>query len=723
MNINRIILIICLIALLLPVRSYSQSEPQRLAFGINFGLTKYWGEFTDNQFWMGGDLFLRYNILSELSVQATFGLAQARYKTDASTLLKYPDYFGADAKIGDLYPNTVSTKISDYNSIRINTYELYLTYNFFTSQSFVPYIFAGAGFTDWEPRSGKTGAEGPLPNNSMSEYKKQGLMIPAGIGFEAYLTDDLVLNGRGTFRYTGTDYLDDYSEKGSQNDAFVTFGLGLSYYILGDADYDKDGLTNAQEKALGTDQRNPDTDGDGLNDGEEVNIHKSNPLKPDTDGDGLTDYAEVVKYKTSPINPDSDGDFLTDGEEVARKTDPLNSDSDSDKLTDGDEVKNYSTDPLNEDTDGDGLNDGEEVLKYNTNPKAVDTDADGLKDGEEVLKFKTNPTQADTDADGLKDGLELLQYKTDALKPDTDGDGLADGEEANTFGSDPLKVDTDDDGIADGEEVRKYKTNPVNADSDNDALKDGIEIIQYKTDPMNPDSDRDGLKDGDEIQKHKTDPLSTDTDMDMLSDGDEALKYRTNPLSSDTDSDGLSDFDEIFKMKTDPLNPDTDGDTIIDGKDDCPLVPGEASLVAGKNGCPPPPKVGTKTDFPDILFVVNTDKFNFDISATALSLAKMLEYVKQCDGLQVVIEGHASEEGNAKRNQQLSEMRAKKVREWLLEQGVNPAKISSTVGFGSSQPKIKEPAGKALKAISKDELEKIRKQNRRITVKVVKTCD
>lgn len=720
---KKYIIILSLIYAMVPCQIIAQSEPQRLAFGVNFGLSKYWGEFTDNQFWLGGDLFLRYNILSELSVQAGFGLAQLRYKTDVAALAKYPEYFGANAKLGDLYPNTVSTRISDINSIRINTYEMYLTYNFFSSQSFVPYIFGGVGFADWEPRSGKTGADGPLPNNSMKEYSKQKLMFPAGIGFEAYLTDDLVLNGRGTFRFTGTDYLDDFAEKGSQNDAFVTFGLGLSYYILGDADYDKDGLTNAQEKALGTDPRNPDTDGDGLKDGEEVNIYKSNPLKPDTDGDGLTDYDEVRKYKTSPINPDTDGDGLTDGEEIARKSDPLNPDTDGDGLTDGDEVKKYGTDPLNPDTDGDGLTDGEEVLKYNTNPKAIDTDADGLSDGDEVLKHKTNPTLSDTDADGLADGLEVLQYKTDPLKPDTDGDGLTDGEEVHTYGSDPLKPDSDGDGISDGEEVRRYKTNPINPDSDNDGLTDGEEIIRYKTDPLKPDSDGDGLRDGDEVLKYKTDPLNPDTDGDGLSDGDEVLKYKTNPLNTDTDGDGLSDFDEIFKTKTDPLNPDTDGDGINDNLDDCPLVPGEPSSEKGKHGCPPPPKIGTKTDFPDILFVVNTDKFNFDISATALSLAKMLEYVKQCEGLQVVIEGHASEEGIAKRNQELSEMRAKKVKEWLIEQGVSPSKIGSTVGFGSTQPKIKEPTGKELKAISKEDLEKIRKQNRRITVRVVKTCD
>lgn len=59
-------------------------------------------------------------------------------------------------------------------------------------------------------------------------------------------------------------------------------------------DTDKDGLTDEQEKKLGTDLNNPDTDGDGLNDGAEVNIWGTDPLNKDTDGDGFTDGQEVL---------------------------------------------------------------------------------------------------------------------------------------------------------------------------------------------------------------------------------------------------------------------------------------------------------------------------------------------------------------------------------------------------------------------------------------------
>ena len=93
-----------------------------------------------------------------------------------------------------------------------------------------------------------------------------------------------------------------------------------------DFDLDGDGLSRAQELALGTNVRLPDTDGDGLDDGTEVNAIGSNPLLADTDGDGLDDGTEVGS-STSPLLPDTDGDSMQDGTEVSEGLNP-NDDSD-----------------------------------------------------------------------------------------------------------------------------------------------------------------------------------------------------------------------------------------------------------------------------------------------------------------------------------------------------------------------------------------------------------
>ena len=72
---------------------------------------------------------------------------------------------------------------------------------------------------------------------------------------------------------------------------------------------------------------NPDSDGDGLTDSEELNTYHTDPNKVDTDNDGLIDFDEVITYHTDPNSSDMDGDGFSDGEEVASGFDPTDPDS------------------------------------------------------------------------------------------------------------------------------------------------------------------------------------------------------------------------------------------------------------------------------------------------------------------------------------------------------------------------------------------------------------
>jgi len=69
------------------------------------------------------------------------------------------------------------------------------------------------------------------------------------------------------------------------------------------ADSDGDSLTDAEEKAAGTNLNVIDTDNDGLSDYEEVKIYRTNPLSADSDGDGYLDGAEIK----SGYNPNGPG--------------------------------------------------------------------------------------------------------------------------------------------------------------------------------------------------------------------------------------------------------------------------------------------------------------------------------------------------------------------------------------------------------------------------------
>ena len=204
-------------------------------------------------------------------------------------------------------------------------------------------------------------------------------------------------------------------------------------------------------------------------------------LTDDFDGDGLPDevetetgvYVDETDTGTDPNDPDSDDDGLDDGDEVnTHGTDPNDPDSDGDELPDGWEVDNDS-DPHDADSDDDGLNDGDEVNMHGTHPNDPDSDGDELPDGWEVDNdLDPNDDTGDNGAGGDPDGddltnLEEYENETDPKDPDTDGDGLSDGDEVadldeatpgvqNPF--DPLEADStgDDfedvaDGIPDGQ--------------------------------------------------------------------------------------------------------------------------------------------------------------------------------------------------------------------------------------------------------------------------------
>ena len=108
-----------------------------------------------------------------------------------------------------------------------------------------------------------------------------------------------------------------------------------------ETDDDNDGLLGGQEVVLGTDSNDPDTDGDGIEDGVEVGDDIDNPL--DEDGDGIIDALDSntadadndgVNDQQDPANNnpcipnrfngscDTDGDGISDLDEQTNGSDP-----------------------------------------------------------------------------------------------------------------------------------------------------------------------------------------------------------------------------------------------------------------------------------------------------------------------------------------------------------------------------------------------------------------
>jgi len=188
----------------------------------------------------------------------------------------------------------------------------------------------------------------------------------------------------------------------------------------------------------------PDTDGDGLEDGLEVNT--------DWVFGNLDRNGKPIIDATDPTNPDTDGDGLNDGFEFD------NSDLDGDGLPTRWEIDNVAIYPLayqEADADGNGVEDAYE-----------DWDGDGFTNLEEY-QHRTDPFDADTNNNGLLDSNEPVSKFAILRLPvysDTDGDLMPDWWE-KLHGFDP-----------------KVRNNGCIEDADSDGFKNLDEYL-YNTDP------------------------------------------------------------------------------------------------------------------------------------------------------------------------------------------------------------------------------------------------
>ena len=337
-------------------------------------------------------------------------------------------------------------------------------------------------------------------------------------------------------------------------------------------DLDFDGVGNSVEINNGTDLQNPDTDGDGLCDG---NTSVCSTIEGVLVICGSTSAVNTVckngedTAQTSPLDYDTDNDGLSDGVEADPAncvygitpdcTDPNDNDSDNDGILDGIEV-NSCTDPMNVDTDGDGTCDGNTTLSGCA--AGEDLNVDGIFNS---FTNETNPCVsdiADTDGDGIKDIVEAQTgCCLDPYNADTDGDGLCDGD-TSISGICEKGEENDADDCTFNQFGDTLETNPCDPDTDHDGLNDLLD-----PDPRDPDSDDDGLRDGYDNAPLVGRTVDIDTDSDPVPDGlvDYLEDYlRTDPYSDDTDGDGITDGVEYYSC-TDPLDPDTDKDGLCDG--------------------------------------------------------------------------------------------------------------------------------------------------------------
>lgn len=324
-------------------------------------------------------------------------------------------------------------------------------------------------------------------------------------------------------------------------------GIRTVYSSCARTDSDLDGLTDDEERDLGTDPRASDTDGDGISDYDEHHGYEIElAFDPDPDAVSDTEQASctppvdgVITCTSDPLDPDSDGDGVSDGDERRLGLDPSVNDRDRAHDDDGDGLVNF------EETRGWTVRFYRASDTPNVQGQLVvctpdDYAACGLAPTSDV-------DRVDTDGDGLPDRVER-DLGTHPRMRDTDGDGLEDGEEVVYVPSedryellyDPLDADMDDDLRSDGDEV----TTPIRVQVAGQAA------YEVYTDPRVADEDLDGLVDGEEVAAVADDPIGFP---DVVFGTDPTL-----PDGFDTDGDGTNDRVEVQRQQDlDPFN-DTD---------------------------------------------------------------------------------------------------------------------------------------------------------------------
>lgn len=232
-----------------------------------------------------------------------------------------------------------------------------------------------------------------------------------------------------------------------------------------------------------------------------------------------------------------------------------------------------------------------------------------------------------------------------------------------------------------------------------------------------PDADGDGITDAEDacpdVFGLKEFNGCPDTDNDGIADkDDECPEVAGKPELKgcpDADKDGIADKDDKCPQQAGPKEnngcpwPDRDGDGVLDKDDECPEEAGPAS----NKGCPEvTQEVQTQLNSfaKTILFDVGKSTIRPE-SATVLN--NIVNVLNKYKNSKFSVEGYTDTSGNKDKNQRLSEDRAYSVKAYLVDKGINPARLSAK-GFGPEKP------------IASNKTKKGRELNRRVEINLVK---
>lgn len=290
--------------------------------------------------------------------------------------------------------------------------------------------------------------------------------------------------------------------------------------------------------------------------------------------------------------------------------------------------------------------------------------------------------RSDTDKDGIADKKDLCPNTAGLAEfdgcPDTDGDGITDKEDKcpTMAGSKVLNgcPDSDGDGVIDIEDKC-----PTEAGT--------------QADKGCPDSDGDGVID---IEDKCPTEAGTQADKGC----------------PDSDSDGIVDHEDECPTISGPIEtkgcPDTDGDGIADKSDACPNEKGTKENM----GCPNTKLPEVKVQAIESSMSSFTDFIEFETNKYVIKeksykvLDDIFNLMQEYPNSKFEIEGHTDNVGNETDNQILSESRAYAMRQYFVDKGIDPKRMTF-VGYGELRPRATNttPEGRA--------------KNRRVEIRLV----
>ena len=431
---------------------------------------------------------------------------------------------------------------------------------------------------------------------------RESLQITPGVHTIRFMADKPQDNGKPSFYLDNLVFLtsdtDDIDNDGMSNTWELEYKLDPEDPADAALDQDEDGATNLQEFSAGTIPILPDSDGDTLSDGEEINVYGSNPLLADSDDDEMDDAFEVL-YGLDPNDPsdatlDLDGDGTTNLEELQRGTNPTDPTDfiipvsfmyltfEEDALPAGWEIT--STGSGQWEYTNDWSSQGARSLKARDLESGSATSlrfSGWLEAGTLHVDFRTrivpnlrDNLQLSIDGVGQTYSNSFADYESNwqytlgkgfhtieiiyNRNADTDNPSAA-WVDLVWFESGNADVDADD--LPNAWELRHNLNPQAPEDRDQDLDLDELTNFEEYSNNSNPrkrDSDGDGADDSIEVRSAGTLVNEPDSDSDRMTDGFE-IAFGLNPLDPsdaylDADADGLSNLDE-FRLKLNPLDP------------------------------------------------------------------------------------------------------------------------------------------------------------------------